>query len=535
MHISVRGRLLAFSVLCIVALGSLSWLAVSVINKAEAVTKRLISHELADVWLLTDLDKSHRQLQDLSYRIKAQLIFWDEVDARYAQIQADIPELWSRLVTNPRLKDWAESNNAHHDRVMALLEGIGAGIDSRSYYSVGQLVDQQMYPAIDPMLAVIEEKKAAGREQTDAGIAGLFSYFDLQSQYLLAGGALFLLLIAGLTEWLRRKVSLRLGEISNRLTEMEEDADLTLTLPVQGNDEVARVARAINGLVGRFNTFVADIRSASNTLQERSASIDGQTDEVRIATRQTHEKIEDVVQSMAVIRERTERIERSSADSRTRIHEAVEGNAAVQTQLGESELAAENAVAVIGRATDATASLQAASGKIEQVISVIADIAEQTNLLALNAAIEAARAGDQGRGFAVVASEVRNLSQRTTESTELIRQWVATLREHVQNVDLLLGETTDAGESNRQTLAQLIDHLGDLRNTFADLQQLSTEVDESIRAQREEIGRVVDRSELLSQSAEGLMQNVGETTAISQQLRDQSQSLHTLSARFRFR
>jgi methyl-accepting chemotaxis protein len=60
--------------------------------------------------------------------------------------------------------------------------------------------------------------------------------------------------------------------------------------------------------------------------------------------------------------------------------------------------------------------------KIGSITERVEDFADQSNLLALNATIEAARAGDAGLGFGVVAQEIRDLADRSLQSTHEIRQ-----------------------------------------------------------------------------------------------------------------
>ncbi len=350
---------------------------------------------------------------------------------------------------------------------------------------------------------------------------------------LIAGSLVFSLLVIAMTLWLRRSVIQRLKSMELDLVAMESNADLTRVPVLKGRDEVAGVARALGGLVQRFEHFIGDIRAAAGALDQRSGSLDGGAERLLEASEQTRRQVSDVSQSMSAIAEQASAIERATRASADTVSGAVAANEEVQHRLGTSEAAAEHTVDVIGRVSDSIQALNESTGKIEQVIGVIADIAEQTNLLALNAAIEAARAGEHGRGFAVVADEVRTLSRRTSESTRDIGQWVQGLVTGVATVDSLLEDVRAAGNSNQEHLAALKAHLESLRGQFVNLEHLSTEISSAVVLQREEIGRVGRRSDVLEESSDFLIQSVEQTRSISEALRQESVSMRQLIARFR--
>ncbi len=131
---------------------------------------------------------------------------------------------------------------------------------------------------------------------------------------------------------------------------------------------------------------------------------------------------------------------------------------------------AENSIASLNASTLAITKIQTANQKINVVADLITNIAEQTNLLALNAAIEAARAGEHGRGFAVVADQVRELSARSNQSAEEIRQLLHTSRLEVESGQHVISQTSN-------DITEIIDEIG---SVMTDVEQLSSVMNQQV-------------------------------------------------------
>jgi methyl-accepting chemotaxis protein len=104
---TVRTRILCFSFLSVSALAALAVLSLLIINEAENASERLITAGLEESWMLEDLEQDHRRLQDLAYKIKAQLLLWDEITPTFDSLTGSLPLYWQVIEQSPQLSEWA--------------------------------------------------------------------------------------------------------------------------------------------------------------------------------------------------------------------------------------------------------------------------------------------------------------------------------------------------------------------------------------------------------------------------------------------
>ncbi|MBU0927284.1 MAG: hypothetical protein KKA67_06020 [Spirochaetes bacterium] len=116
----------------------------------------------------------------------------------------------------------------------------------------------------------------------------------------------------------------------------------------------------------------------------------------------------------------------------------------------------------VTRIGEAISGIVVATGKMEEMNTLIGEVAERTNMLGMNAAIEAAHAGDAGKGFAVVAEEIRTLSETAAEGSGSIAAILAETKDVVSGASKASAQTSEFFSRMSEEIQRVSATLGDL-------------------------------------------------------------------------
>ena len=377
-------------------------------------------------------------------------------------------------------------------------------LDRGDTASVRALADNGLYPAIDPLAAVIDKLALM---QLDGAAA---EYRAAQKLYVvvrwatlgLSAAVLAVATLVGLG--LIRSITGGIA-VAVKVAQTVAAGDLGSTIVVDRGDEIGTLLGALKEMNTSLVAIVGDVRLASESIATGSAQIaNGNAD----LSQRTEEQASNLQQTAASMEELTATV-KHNADTARRASELAEGASMVAAQGGE----------VVGQVVATMDGITGSSKKIADIIGVIDGIAFQTNILALNAAVEAARAGEQGRGFAVVASEVRSLAQRSATAAKEIK--------------VLIGESVGQVENGTRLVANAGRTMGDIVGQVARVSQLIAEISDASGEQSTGIGQIGDAVAQLDQVTQQNAALVEESAAAAESLRMQADSLAKTVATFR--
>ncbi len=377
-------------------------------------------------------------------------------------------------------------------------------------------------------------------------ILGFRNSFFMKTTFVLV--VVLCLFVLAITVFTRVVIIKPVNKVVGALKNIAE-GDLSVRLPVSGNDEIAGLAKYFEQTIEKIKLMIHSVSENSERMQVVGEKLSNNMSETADAVNQIGRNVEsvqaEIINQSASVTETSATLEQvnknlkqldsniamqaaSVSESSSAVEEMVASIASVSKRLEKNN---EVIKVVYEQTKNGKTGAKAANEVVNQIAEkseslleasqIIQNIASQTNLLAMNAAIEAAHAGESGKGFAVVADEIRKLAE---ESNTQGKQITDVIKDSIQ----IIGNLTITGAAAERTFAEVYESV----NQISQQEELIVgAMSEQENASREVLSAIRNINEITTGIRDASMEMLHGSEEVAQEMRKLSEVTQSIDKR----